>query len=184
MSAPETYPAPAHGWTCFHCGETFHSPGGARDHFGFDPAATPACLLTRDHVQSELRRFRWIEGELRPIVDRLHSLRELLDGAPWDGEETPAMLAQARLTLAAEGCVQDDDFTPPVVAPGRMADFQREWRRRPGLRALIRAAQDLDDALVERNRSLCALREMARSAQWRREPGGRLPVDEFFGLAP
>lgn len=30
----DTYPAPAHGWTCFHCGETFTSIAKARDHTG------------------------------------------------------------------------------------------------------------------------------------------------------
>jgi hypothetical protein len=39
-----TYPAPAHGWTCFHCGETFRTPGGARLHFGERPGPAPACV--------------------------------------------------------------------------------------------------------------------------------------------
>lgn len=37
------YPAPAHGWTCFHCGETFRTAKGARLHFGETPAAVPVC---------------------------------------------------------------------------------------------------------------------------------------------
>lgn len=41
----ETYPMPAHGWTCFHCGETFKTPGAARNHFGFDPSSDPACRI-------------------------------------------------------------------------------------------------------------------------------------------
>lgn len=28
------YLKPEHGWTCFHCGETFTTPGSARDHWG------------------------------------------------------------------------------------------------------------------------------------------------------
>lgn len=27
--AVETYPMPKHGWTCFHCGETFTTVGSA-----------------------------------------------------------------------------------------------------------------------------------------------------------
>lgn len=41
----DTYPMPEHGWTCFHCGETFTSIGYARKHFGATPDAVPGCLL-------------------------------------------------------------------------------------------------------------------------------------------
>ena len=41
----DTYEFPSGGWTCFHCGENFTSPGTARDHFGADPSATPGCLI-------------------------------------------------------------------------------------------------------------------------------------------
>jgi hypothetical protein len=40
-----TYPKPPHGWTCYHCGETFTVWGAAEDHFGKNPSATPACLI-------------------------------------------------------------------------------------------------------------------------------------------
>lgn len=39
------YVKPDHGWTCFHCGETFTTYGTARDHFGFDPSNDPACVI-------------------------------------------------------------------------------------------------------------------------------------------
>lgn len=47
------YPMPAHGWTCFHCGETFRSPGAARRHFGEKPDGATACLhsLAADLVE-------------------------------------------------------------------------------------------------------------------------------------
>lgn len=45
MSGPDTYAPPPHGWTCFHCGETFTTPGSARDHFG-TPIAEPGCVLS------------------------------------------------------------------------------------------------------------------------------------------
>lgn len=44
-AAGETYEKPAHGWTCFHCGETFKTVGAAKAHFGADPSAEPGCLL-------------------------------------------------------------------------------------------------------------------------------------------
>jgi hypothetical protein len=36
-----------HAWECFHCGETFTTPGGARDHFGETPENTTGCLIDR-----------------------------------------------------------------------------------------------------------------------------------------
>ena len=41
----ETYPMPADGWVCFHCGERFTTPGGAQDHFGARPTDMAACLI-------------------------------------------------------------------------------------------------------------------------------------------
>ena len=41
----DTYPMPEHGWTCFHCGETFTTPGAAREHFGPTPNVEPGCTI-------------------------------------------------------------------------------------------------------------------------------------------
>jgi hypothetical protein len=41
----DTYHQPEHGWTCFHCGETFTTIGGARDHFGATPDKEPGCMI-------------------------------------------------------------------------------------------------------------------------------------------
>jgi len=41
----DTYTKPEHGWTCFHCGETFTTLGSARDHFGATPVSEPGCVL-------------------------------------------------------------------------------------------------------------------------------------------
>lgn len=43
--AAGTYPMPEHGWTCFHCGETFTTPGAAREHFGPTPESEPGCCI-------------------------------------------------------------------------------------------------------------------------------------------
>lgn len=45
MSNKDTYLMPKDGWVCFHCGERFTTPGGARDHFGERPSAEPGCLI-------------------------------------------------------------------------------------------------------------------------------------------
>lgn len=34
-----------HGWTCFHCGETFMTIADAKRHFGTDQSDDPGCLL-------------------------------------------------------------------------------------------------------------------------------------------
>lgn len=72
----DTYPAPFHGWVCFHCGE--HFPGNlagqkaAEQHFGAAVDAIPGCRLRmRKGEHSLLRRIRWLEGELRGLRDRV-----------------------------------------------------------------------------------------------------------------
>ena len=81
----DTYPAPEHGWTCFHCGECFTTRNEARDHFGMDGDidATPACRIPAEHVRAELRRYRVVESELRGIADELLDIRSCGDGAPF-----------------------------------------------------------------------------------------------------
>jgi hypothetical protein len=49
-----TYPAPKHGWTCFHCGETFKKPGAARDHFGPTPDWSPLCIERKTVANCDL----------------------------------------------------------------------------------------------------------------------------------
>lgn len=38
-----SFPTPAQGWPCFHCGEVFYHAGPARRHFGDTPADIPRC---------------------------------------------------------------------------------------------------------------------------------------------
>lgn len=49
MTTDETYNPPPLGCTCFHCGETFTTPGTARDHFGAAPMAQPGCMVKVSH---------------------------------------------------------------------------------------------------------------------------------------
>lgn len=60
----ETYTKPPHGWTCFHCGETFKTVGGARDHFGAAPIATPGCQIKVGEERGLLMALRKAEAEL------------------------------------------------------------------------------------------------------------------------
>lgn len=53
-----TYPAPADGWVCFHCGERFTTVNSARDHFGFRPTVATACTISASELKAELRELR------------------------------------------------------------------------------------------------------------------------------
>ncbi len=64
MIDEDHYAVPAHGWTCFHCGETFLSPGAARDHFGADQLQDPACRIKAGEEQGLVRALRRAESEL------------------------------------------------------------------------------------------------------------------------
>jgi len=66
-----SYEKPAHGWTCFHCGETFTTVGSARDHFGAAPDAQPGCVV-RVSLGAErglLMALRKAEEECRKAWD-------------------------------------------------------------------------------------------------------------------
>lgn len=65
----DTYDMPPHGWTCFFCGETFKTVGGAQDHFGATPDKKPGCLL-KVSVGAErglLMELRRVEEELAKL---------------------------------------------------------------------------------------------------------------------
>lgn len=79
---PSTYEIPAHGWTCFHCGETFLSPRSARWHFGADALADPACRIKAAEgglvkylraLEEEAARYREEDSDLHREIARLGS---------------------------------------------------------------------------------------------------------------
>jgi hypothetical protein len=67
--ADDTYAKPAHGWTCFFCGETFKTEGSARVHFGADPGAKPGCQIRVAYGAERglLMALRKAEDELAEI---------------------------------------------------------------------------------------------------------------------
>lgn len=73
MTAEETYAMPAHGWTCFHCGETFTTVGAAKDHFGFDPSYEPACRIKLGAELGLLMALRQAEKDLVDAWNCIHN---------------------------------------------------------------------------------------------------------------
>jgi len=77
------YKAPEHGWTCFHCGETFYHPIPAKRHFGIDQSDDPACKLkgAREHgmlislraAEAQLRLYQQEDTNLHRQIYRLNS---------------------------------------------------------------------------------------------------------------
>jgi len=49
----ETYPAPHHGWICFHCGERFTTKEGAAIHFGTFNDERPVCAAAPASPRAE-----------------------------------------------------------------------------------------------------------------------------------
>ncbi len=107
MPWPDTYPMPAHGWTCFHCGETFTTPGSARDHFGCEPCADPACrikvgeerglVMALRKAEKELERYRVEDSD----ADRhFHAMRARAEAAESQIAERDAEIARLREALA------------------------------------------------------------------------------------
>lgn len=63
------YAPPAHGWTCFHCGETFTTPGSARDHFGFEPSVDPACVIKVGEERGLAMELRRVEAKYMKLLE-------------------------------------------------------------------------------------------------------------------
>lgn len=76
----EEYQPPEHGWTCFHCGETFTTVGSARDHFGTDISDEPGCLLKVGigGERSLLAHLRKAEKELARHIEEDTDLHRTL----------------------------------------------------------------------------------------------------------
>jgi hypothetical protein len=80
MNEPLPYTPPPHGWTCFHCGETF--PGNltgqraAQLHFGASIHDEPKCQISAHHLrvmETDLRRYREEDTELHREIARMQA---------------------------------------------------------------------------------------------------------------
>lgn len=96
--ASESSGVPARGeWRCFHCDDVFTNERWAREHFGIDQSATPACkirgadgsLLGVIRAQEdELRRLRAeLSEENSRLVHAMMAIQSERDRAVRDAEE-------------------------------------------------------------------------------------------------
>ena len=81
MTSTDTYPKPEHGWTCYHCGETFTTVGGAEDHFGARPSDTAACRIKIGEERGLVMRIRRLERANRKLrIELLDYKRTAVNG--------------------------------------------------------------------------------------------------------
>ena len=69
----DTYTQPEHGWTCFHCGETFKKYGAARDHFGGSIDGPAGCQIKAGEEKGLLMVLRKAEAEVAELLFKLHN---------------------------------------------------------------------------------------------------------------
>lgn len=70
----DSYEPPAHGWTCFHCGETFRTEAAARDHFGDRPTYLPACSIP-SYGDARTSLVRSLEARVVELEEALQALQ-------------------------------------------------------------------------------------------------------------
>lgn len=109
----DTYETPPHGWTCFHCGETFKQERQARWHFGATATARPGCMLRVDPFEERgfLKLFRREEERAAALEAENEALRGIVEelddalGEDEDGDEypddTPMTVKYGRTTIYA-----------------------------------------------------------------------------------
>lgn len=115
--AIDTYPMSKHGWTCFHCGETFTTFGAARDHFGATPEAEIGCLINKVRPGEErgllmaLRKSEAIVEALRArvLVETIQSTKALEQALKQKNRAEAAEAREAALAGALEPLIDDDE---------------------------------------------------------------------------
>lgn len=128
----DTYLAPPHGWTCFHCGETFTTVGAARDHFGFEPSRDPACRIKVGEERGLVMALRKAEQE---AADAWHI--ELQKVLIWLETERDDLTAIAMTYLEAK---ETGIYGPRKISKRLAHRLSWEFRQRAeALDAAIRA---------------------------------------------
>jgi len=64
----DTYQMPEHGWTCFHCGETFYKEGAAREHFGDTIGGAAGCQINAGGERGLLMALRKCQETVEELL--------------------------------------------------------------------------------------------------------------------
>ena len=72
---------PPLGWTCFHCGEVFTTPGSAQDHFGKTPNSIAGCQIKVGEERGLLMELRRVERDREVLWDLLDDIDTASDAA-------------------------------------------------------------------------------------------------------
>lgn len=94
----DTYEPPAHGWTCFHCGDTFTKLGSARDHFGATPAGVPGCIIKAGEERGLLMALRKSEAREDELRIERNRLMDQLEAAQAASQEVLRLVPGAKNT--------------------------------------------------------------------------------------
>ena len=96
-------------------------------------------------------------------------------------DETLRVRALAEMTVGAELEVRTPVAFDEQAFLAHMGEWRQKWIHNPGLRAAIRVAGRMDEAEAKRAPLVRALWLMSRSDEWRRMPGGKMPImDDAF----
>lgn len=130
---PDTYPFPAHGWVCFHCGEEFNvarqrSHHGAlvaaREHFGSTIADEPLCkIATLPHAELA-RRVREAEESERAAIAARNEADAQAEGAHSELTSLSSRFKGAR-TVYDAWCMFDSMEGRALAAEAVIADLER-----------------------------------------------------------
>lgn len=134
-------PWPQHGWTCFHCGETFKTPGGAADHFGATPDREPGCMI-RVQLGDERglqRRLREVEGEVDELTAELGRARAENEQLDYEAGLYRSQCAELERRFGSSSVrMAFDAAEGRWLAAEHRADLAEAARRRASLGNVIR----------------------------------------------
>ena len=153
---PDTYAPPEHGWTCFHCGETFTTENSARLHFGGHKSELAACQIKAADEKGLVKALRWHERDAE--LSRKDAATQLADRNKWYDQAVAlklenanflATITQDRATIAARDATIAElvALADPDVAAG-----YKEGRAEH--LACMQAERDTQRATIEALRGL------------------------------
>lgn len=180
-----TEPPNVQAWACFHCGETFTTYGGARDHFGATPDATAGCLIARVPLETGtttqvgrglLMALRKIEAENTHLTQERDAFRAEIERIQLRfadltlavDEESEAVFA----TLRAENAqLKAMAVAPCVKNPVSSRICERGMSGctvRHTLKGIICIAFFLPSRSLDRRSAVCQSSLLTICAPWRR----------------